>query len=104
MALYRICQEALTNVFKHAGAASRTVVTQDWQDEQICLTVTNDGGDGAPAAQDPLAGYGLGLIGMRERAELVGGTLRATATEDGFLVQAVLPFRGAPGLEEAGDD
>lgn len=104
MALYRICQEGLTNVFKHAGATARTVVTQDWRDDQVCLTITNEGGERSRSDQDPLAGYGLGLIGMRERAELVGGTLRATATEDGFLVQAVLPFRGAPGLEEDSDD
>lgn len=93
MALYRICQEALTNILKHAGAGARVVVTENWRDADVVLTVTDSGGDGAQASgDDPLGGHGLGLIGMRERAELVGGSLEASAADDGFQVRATLPF------------
>lgn len=96
MALFRICQEALTNVLKHAGERARVVVTENWTDASVVLTVTNEGGTGGTVpADDPLGGYGLGLIGMRERAEVVGGTLEAGPTEEGFRVRATLPT-GAP--------
>ncbi|MFV0406956.1 MAG: sensor histidine kinase [Propioniciclava sp.] len=92
MALYRICQESITNVLKHAGDAARTVITENWRETDVTLTVSNEGGDGPVADTDPLGGYGLGLLGMRERAELVGGTLTATTTPGGFRVQASLPL------------
>lgn len=105
MALYRICQEALTNVFKHAGPGARTVVAQEWGEAEVRLSITNEGGGGAGSTADPLAGHGLGLLGMRERAELVGGSLTAAPTDEGFYVQAVLPFSGVPaGQEEAADE
>lgn len=101
MALYRICQEALTNVLKHAGGRARVIVTENWRDDEVILTVTDHGGTPGAASEDPLGGYGLGLIGMRERAELVGGRLAAAPTEDGFQVRAVLPFSAG---EEGSDD
>jgi signal transduction histidine kinase len=96
-ALHRITQEALTNVLKHAGDDARAIVTENWRDAAVTLTVTSSGGTKA-AATDPvtgesLAGVGMGLIGMRERAELLGGTLTAGPTEDGFRVRAELPYR-----------
>ena len=45
-----------------------------------------------PDAEEPLSGLGLGLIGMRERAELIGGTMEASETEDGFRVRAIIPL------------
>lgn len=102
MALYRICQEALTNVFKHAGEQARTIVTEDWGVEAVTLSVTNEAGLRPASVEDPLGGLGLGLIGMRERAEVVGGRLRAEPTEEGFLVEATLPTTGpGEGEEEA---
>ncbi len=96
LALYRVCQEALTNVIKHAGDGAQVIVALSWAEDEVTLTVTDRGGRGAlppdPAAEEPLAGLGLGLIGMRERAELVGGTLEAGQTEDGFRVRAVIPL------------
>ena len=87
LALYRICQEALTNVLKHAPAA-RVVVTENWVPGEVVLTVT-DSGD--PAA-NPTNGGGLGLVGMLERAEIVGGQCEATPLPTGgFRVRAVLP-------------
>lgn len=96
-ALHRITQEALTNVLKHAGDDARAIVTENWRDVAVTLTVTSSGGTKA-AATDPLtgetlAGVGMGLIGMRERAELLGGSLTAGPTEDGFRVCAELPYR-----------
>lgn len=103
MALYRICQESLTNVLKHAGDGARVVVTESWLDADLVLTVSNDGGTGAPASGDPLGGLGLGLIGMRERAELVGGTLDAAASETGFRVRASLPIPAGADADQAAD-
>lgn len=93
MARYRICQEALTNVLKHGGEGARVVVTENWRAAEVVLTVTNQGGRGAPRIDDdPLGGHGLGLIGMRERAEIVGGRLDASPIDDGFQVRARLPY------------
>ncbi|MEV0353889.1 sensor histidine kinase [Nonomuraea sp. NPDC050680] len=86
---YRVIQEALTNVTKHAatgGAEVRLV----WDRDHVTITVTDDGG-GARKAQERPPGYGL--IGMRERAAAVGGTLVAGARpEGGFRVSTRLPL------------
>lgn len=88
LALYRICQEALTNVMKHAPGA-RVVVTENWLASEVVLTVTDSGDPGRPMEVDD---YGLGLMGMRERAEIVGGSCEAGPLEPaGFRVRAVLP-------------
>ncbi|WP_165489300.1 sensor histidine kinase [Propioniciclava tarda] len=97
MALFRICQEALTNTFKHAGAGARVIVAEDWRDDQVVLTITNEGGSSPAPADDPMGGHGLGLIGMRERAEIVGGRFTAGPSEGGFRVQAVLPITSKEG-------
>ncbi len=90
LALYRICQEALTNVLRHSGARAASVrLVVEGTD--VRLTVTDDGtaGPGAPAIMP-----GGGLLGMRERAELLGGSLRAERMPTGgFLVEARLPLR-----------
>ncbi|MFD8253062.1 sensor histidine kinase [Streptomyces werraensis] len=89
---YRIVQEALTNVTKHA--AGRGVrVGLDWGGGRLTVTVADDGGPpgGPPALSDRPPGYGL--IGMRERAAAVGGELTAgSRPEGGFLVTARLPL------------
>jgi signal transduction histidine kinase len=96
LALYRICQEALTNVLKHGGEGVKVVVALSWTASGAALTVTDRGGAGVPEvdpeAEEPLARLGLGLLGMRERAEIVGGTLEAGPTEDGFRVRASIPL------------
>ena len=96
-ALHRIAQESLTNVLKHAGEGAAVVMAENWRPDEVALTITSTGGNRA-AATDPvtgesLAGTGLGLIGMRERAEMLGGTLAAGHIEGGFQVVAALPFR-----------
>ncbi len=84
---YRILQEAITNVLKHSGA-SRVDVRIHYGASAIELTVFDDG---SGRAGDP-AGSGHGLIGMRERVELFGGSLEAGGSElGGFRVRARLP-------------
>jgi signal transduction histidine kinase len=84
---YRILQEALTNVVKHAGPAEASVVVR-YGVREVEVEVTDDG-RGAPAGN----GAGYGLAGMRERVQLHGGTLEAgTGSGGGFVVKARLPL------------
>jgi signal transduction histidine kinase len=84
---YRIVQEALTNVRKHAGPVA-TTVTIAWADTRVELTV-RDTGPGAAAP--PAPGEGHGLIGMRERVRLLGGELHTGPVPGGgFEVRTVL--------------
>lgn len=90
-AAYRIVQEALTNVSRHAAGASATVQVRYGTDELV-VQVDNDGA----VTSVPSAGQGLGLIGMRERVAALGGRLHAGPREDGgFRVRAELPIRAA---------
>ena len=89
---YRIVQEALTNVVKHAGPASASVVVR-YGRRSVEVQVTDDG---QFAGNGNASGYGL--AGMRERVELHGGTLQAGARiEGGFSVRARLPLGTAAG-------
>jgi signal transduction histidine kinase len=84
---YRIIQEALTNALKHAGPVP-TTVNLDYDGGILRLEVVDDGGEVRTPA---LIGSGHGLIGMRERAALYGGTLEAGPREEGgFAVRARL--------------
>lgn len=88
LAVYRILQEALTNALRH-GADGVVDVRLAWQAGGVRLDVLNPLPSPAPRVD---AGHGHGLIGMRERAQLVGGTLTAGAEGDAFAVRAVVPF------------
>jgi signal transduction histidine kinase len=89
---YRIIQEALTNTHKHASAAE-AAVTLDYGQHSLRIAVTDDGRPGAPKG----AGTGHGLIGMRERAAAIGGTVFAGPRPGGgFQVVAELPLSLAP--------
>ncbi len=91
-ALYRIAQEAVTNALRHARKARQICVDVRGQDGLVRLTVTDDG-EPVPAAR---LGTGYGIVGMTERAKLLGGTLTAGAGEDrGWVVDAALPASGA---------
>jgi signal transduction histidine kinase len=92
LTVYRIVQEALTNVVKHAPGASATVRVQASRDG-VLITVDNDRGTGGPAG--PRAGDGArhGLVGMTERAAAFGGTLDAgPVAGGGFQVTVFLPL------------
>jgi len=87
---YRIVQEALTNVHKHAGAVP-TVVRIEWSADDLSLTV-RDEGPGTANGHGPAEGEGHGLVGMRERVRLLGGELHTgPAAGGGFEVRAVFP-------------
>lgn len=90
-AAYRIVQESLTNAVRHAGPAPRVRVRVETRDGALHVTVTDNGG--APGGKGAPADPGYGIVGMRERARSVGGTLDAGPFDDGFRVAAVLPLR-----------
>jgi signal transduction histidine kinase len=87
LSAYRIVQEALTNALKHAGPAkARVRIT--YEPEAVLLEIEDDG----RAAEGSANGGGHGLIGMRERVSLYGGSLRAGKRDDGgYAVRARLP-------------
>ncbi|MGW3030890.1 sensor histidine kinase [Streptomyces sp. NPDC001178] len=86
-AVRRVAQEALTNVRKHAPGA-KVRVRLDYSDHQVTLDVRDSGGTPGELAG---AGAGYGLLGMRERAELLGGSLEAGPGEEGFAVTLKVP-------------
>ncbi|GAA4966188.1 histidine kinase [Pseudonocardia tropica] len=92
---YRIVQEALTNVRRHAGPeVTGAAVELRFGQEGLVVRVADDGG--GPAGPDPAAGTGRGLVGMRERVAGCGGTLHTgPGRTGGFEVLAHLPPGGA---------
>ncbi|SFT62466.1 Signal transduction histidine kinase [Actinopolyspora lacussalsi subsp. righensis] len=91
LGIYRIVQESLTNVLKHAGwNATATVLLRD-EDDRVRIEVTDNGAKGVLATDT--APSGNGVIGMRERAAVYGGTLEAgPVAEGGWRVRAELPL------------
>jgi two-component system, NarL family, sensor kinase len=87
-ALYRICQEALTNISRHAGA-DRVSVQLVATPERVRLVVA-DNGRGFDASEAPADGHGL--IGMRERAETLGGSLEVWSDAGGTRIEATVPL------------
>ena len=108
---FRVIQEALTNVAKHAGVG-RASVGLAYADRLLTVKVTNKAGRDLPAAAGPAPGPGhgparaapgYGLVGMHERAASVGGSLRAGPRPGGgFEVIAELPLERLPQQEEHG--
>jgi signal transduction histidine kinase len=88
LAAYRILQESLTNVRRHApGATAR--INLSYRDDRLSVAIENDGiqtGNGGGAS-------GVGILGMRERATGLGGTLQAHRSGERFRVLAELPYR-----------
>jgi signal transduction histidine kinase len=92
---YRILQESLTNVLRHAGPVAKATVRLCYEPAALGIHVTDDG-TAAPSANGTNAGHGL--TGMAERAASVGGTVTAGPREEGgFEVSARLPLTGAAG-------
>ncbi|HEV3292007.1 MAG TPA: sensor histidine kinase [Streptosporangiaceae bacterium] len=92
-AAYRILQESLTNVLRHAGQAARATVSLRYEPGQLVIRVTDDGGgrSGQPVPDEPGAGHGL--TGMAERAAEIGGQVTAAPLAGGgFEVVAALPL------------
>jgi signal transduction histidine kinase len=92
-AAYRIVQEALTNVSRHAGHASASVHLH-YTPETLSIQVDDDGKGTVTSPGTGPSGPGLGLVGMRERVSALGGRLHAGPQDDGgFQVRAELPAR-----------
>jgi signal transduction histidine kinase len=99
LSVYRVVQEALTNVMKHAGKPTRVDVRLRYLRGQLAVEVVDDGGGLAArpgnggTAERPTDGSGHGLVGMRERVELWGGELSVgPAAAGGYRVKALLPY------------
>src|SRR5580658_762119 len=89
--VHRIVREALTNVRKHAPGA-QVVVHVSYGESEVRLSVRNTAAAAPPANGLAATGSGLGLASLRQRIELVHGTLRATGTPDGgFCLEATMP-------------
>jgi len=92
LAVYRIVQEALTNVLKHAGPKVTAYAQLRWLADALEVTVSDDG-RGAAARSVAAGAGGTGIEGMRERATIFGGTLTAGPRRGGgFVVRARLPL------------
>jgi signal transduction histidine kinase len=91
-ATFRLAQESVTNAMRHARNATRIDVRVSGDGEVLRLTVVDDGD---VVASDRIS-WGYGIVGMTERATLLGGSLTAgPGRERGWSVQAVLPRAGA---------
>ncbi|WP_405851250.1 histidine kinase [Streptomyces sp. NBC_00090] len=98
--VYRIVQESLTNIARHAEATTASVRI-DYRPDAVAVQVDDDG----KARPDTTPVPGIGLLGMRERVTALGGHLRAAPRDEGgFTVRAVLPvlpeFQEFPGIQE----
>ena len=91
MAAYRIVQESLTNVRKHAGPTASATVRVSYESHALVVDVTDDGSGAATSLSG--IGSGHGLIGMRERVEIYGGEFTSGPRQGGgYAVRAVLPI------------
>ncbi|WP_336085585.1 sensor histidine kinase [Nocardia sp. SSK8] len=92
LGVHRIVQESLTNTLRHAEASPKAVVRVHRHDDEVVVEVTDSGG--VPVRPSTAPGGGMGLVGMRERVAVLGGTLSAGRLDDGrWRVRAGLPLR-----------
>jgi len=91
-AIYRVAQEALTNVMKHARGA-RTVMTLRRSTHSVEVTIENEPPAKRRRPEMPIPGSGLGQVGMRERITVLNGEFKAEPRADGgYVVRAALPY------------
>jgi signal transduction histidine kinase len=98
LALYRTAQEALTNTAKYSGPGASVELRLTYAEDAVELVVEDSGSADSSAAASGLTFGGYGLTGMRERAELLGGSLTAGPTDLGFGVRLQLPVSPVPTL------
>jgi signal transduction histidine kinase len=99
LTLYRTAQEALTNSAKHAGQGAQVRLQLRYDGDVVELSVDDEPAPGAAAGRESgFASGGYGLTGMRERAELMGGSLVAGPAERGFSLRLRLPLH--PGADQ----
>ena len=98
LVLYRIVQEALSNVLRHSGATRSRV--RVWREDDHVLALVEDEGTGFQPRSMPTGGGGLGLIGMQERAVMIGGQVRIESSAgEGTRVNVTLPVDFAEEVE-----
>jgi signal transduction histidine kinase len=85
LAVLRVVQEGLTNVVKHAGPHPRATLAIHTHDDVVRIEVTDDGTGTRPT------NAGFGLVGMRERVELLGGRVTAGSHRDGWTLDVTIP-------------
>ena len=99
-AVYRVIQEGLSNAMKHAGEGAQVEITHQWTPHQLTVSVRSTNG---VITTKPVSG-GFGLVGLRERIGVSGGTMHHGPTATGYLLQATLPTAQAPArIESFGD-
>jgi signal transduction histidine kinase len=86
LAVLRVVQEGLTNVVKHAGRHAHATVTVRVTDQEVRVAIVDDGPSRRPEARG-----GFGLVGMRERVELLGGRVRVLEDRPGWHLEVVIP-------------
>lgn len=92
LAAYRVVQEGLTNVLKHAGSGASAAVNLSWEPDLLQIVVSDDGAGGGAENDD----CGRGIAGMRERVLVRGGTFTAgPRTDGGFELRATIPTAAA---------
>jgi signal transduction histidine kinase len=94
-AIFKIAQESLTNVFRHANAQRATVKLEE-QDGQVFVSITDDG-KGIPKNLEALqpGSYGIGIIGIKQRVEEHGGRMTLQNGSPGTIVEVTIPFKAA---------
>lgn len=103
MAVYRVVQEALTNVRKYAGPRPTVRIDERWDDDGLSLTIADNGRGASSGLDGHTPGYGL--IGMRERVQAVGGTVSAgPGIGGGFVVSVTVPYAAAADAVPAAAD
>jgi signal transduction histidine kinase len=89
-AAYRVVQESLTNISKHAGSGTAALIDLRWEPHTLTLNIS-DNGAGTP---ENLSGKssGYGLLGLKERVEVAGGSIVWGPKNQGFILTARLPL------------
>ncbi|TQJ40026.1 signal transduction histidine kinase [Arthrobacter sp. SLBN-112] len=88
-AAYRVVQESLTNISKHAGSGTNALVDLRWEPRTLTLNISDDGGGRPENHLDGTSGYGL--LGLKERVEVAGGSIEWGPRDKGFFLSAHLP-------------
>lgn len=97
LAAYRVVQESLTNVIKHAGETTSVTVDLRWSSTELSITVADDGKEGESARPTTVSSIGRGLQGMRERVGAVGGRcITGPGQRGGYRVLATIPVPERP--------
>ncbi|MGZ4517712.1 MAG: sensor histidine kinase, partial [Mycobacteriaceae bacterium] len=97
LGVYRIVQESLTNVLRHAGPGATAKVRVHSDERQVMVEITDTG----QGTGDFDEGSGNGLLGMRERVAVLGGSITVGSEPDvGWAVRAILPLNARPHDEE----